>query len=113
MTAYTRRLLIVVPASEQAAANTRAKEVDTAGGERTFTAGLVPVGSPSGTAPSHYWCGWTVTQAEFDAIRSRLDTAALRKKGIRIYDAATWTPEAVLADLGLAQLAMPPPEGAA
>lgn len=101
MTAYTRRLLCIIPANLQAQANQRAKEVDTIGGERTFTAGLVPTGSTPGTAPTHYWCGWWLTLPEWNAIKTKLDTAALRSAGVKFYDGLTTTPDQALADSGL------------
>ena len=101
MTAYTRRLLCIVPAVRQQQANDLAKQVDTAGGEQTFTAGLVPVGSPAGTTPTHYWCGWSLTTAEWNAIKSRLDTAVLRNAGVKFYDGLTVSPAQALADAGL------------
>lgn len=46
--------VVVIPASLQDAANALAKaEFDPAGGEFTFTAGLV---TPPGTNITHYWC---------------------------------------------------------
>lgn len=97
MTAYTKRLLIVVTADVAAQANTHAKGVDAAGGERTFTAGL----SPTGQAPAtHYWCSWAMRPAEDTDLRSRL--AALVGSGkVRVYDGTTTTPGQVLQTLGL------------
>jgi len=64
--------IIVVKSADRAAANQAAKKVDTIGGERTFTVGLVPVGSPPGAAPTHYWCCWNMTSDEEKVLRDGL-----------------------------------------
>lgn len=100
-TAYTRRLIIVVPVAVASQANVRAKEVDTVGGERTFSVGLVPVGSPAGTPPTYYWCSWAMTNDHHTAVRSRVDTAALRAAGVKVFDGNARSPQSVLGELGL------------
>ena len=72
MTAYTRRLIIVVTASAAGAANARAKEVDPEGGERAFTAGLSPTGEEPAT---HYWCSWAVREDEDSSLYAKLAAA--------------------------------------
>lgn len=99
-TQFTRRALLVVRADLAAQANARAKEVDPEGGERTFSVGLVPIGSAPGTAPVAYWAGWSLKPAQWTAIKNRLEALPNAASKVRVYDAATWEPEAVLADLG-------------
>jgi len=57
------RGFVIILASQQADANALAASTfDTGGaGQFTFCAGLVPTGSPAGTAPTHY-----ITSAEFE-----------------------------------------------
>lgn len=100
MTLYSRRVIIVIPADLAAQANSRAAEVDTEGGERTFTAGLVPAGSPPGTPPTHMWCSWALRIAQNTAIRNRMQAIDVLSR-VKIYDGNTRTPESVLQELGL------------
>lgn len=98
LTEYTRRAIIIVPATDQSAANTLAFKVDKTGGKRTFTVGLAT--TPTGP-PTHYWCGWTMTQAQWDALWSWFGDGT----GLwRMYDSATWTPSDVLVATGLTVL---------
>jgi hypothetical protein len=69
VTVYTRRLLCVIPASQQAAANAAAKVVDPVGGERTFTVGLNASGRDT-DAPTHYWCSWQMTPEQETQLRA-------------------------------------------
>ncbi len=105
MTDYDQRLLILVAAPSQLAANQQAAKVDTdGGGELTFTAGL----SPSGASPAtHYWCSWQMTQAEKSSFTNYLD-ALVRADRCWIYDGLTTTPEQVLELHGLQRLRPPP-----
>lgn len=114
MTVYTRRLIIVARADVAAAANLAASKNDTdpVGGDKTFRAAL----SASGNEPAQaYWCGWTMTGGQAAAIRSRLrergatvaEVAPVAAKGtpasnrFAVFDADEWTPDEVLAKLGL------------
>lgn len=103
MTEFTRRIICVVSANVRGQANALAKEVDTRGGERTFTVGLVPAGSPPGTTPTAYWCGWSQTPAEFTAFEARLATLPDPARNARMFKIFEdpYTPEQVLAELGL------------
>lgn len=101
MTTFTRRALIVIPADLAAQANGRAKEVDREGGEKTFTAGLVPAGSPPGTPPTHLWCSWQMTTGQHTAIRNRMRALPDPLSRVKVYDGNTTDPESVLAELGL------------
>jgi len=95
-----KRIIIVVKAAAAQAANNRAKEIDVAGGERTFTVGL----SASGKLPAtHYWCSWRLPDGDHDAIRSKLQ-AAIDANNARVFNAATTSPDEVLATLGLKRL---------
>jgi hypothetical protein len=69
VTVYTRRLLIVIPAAQRAAANAAAKVVDPEGGERAFTVGLNTSGRDA-DAISHYWCSWQMTPAQETQLRA-------------------------------------------
>ena len=52
-----KRIVIVIPASQQAAANRAAAIIDPVGGGRTFTSGL----SLTGELPiTHYVCNWAI-----------------------------------------------------
>lgn len=100
-TQHTRRALLVVRADLATQANARAAEVDTGGaGDKTFTVGLVPIGSAPGTAPVAYWASWQMRPAQYTAIKNRLESLPNAASKVRVYDADQWTPEAVLADLG-------------
>jgi hypothetical protein len=114
-TQFVKRFIIVARADLAAAANLAAKQPDTdpEGGDTTFTAGL----SASGSAPAQaYWCSWQMTLAQASAIRTRL-----RERGATVAEVTPvslngspasnrfavfdsddgWTPDLVLAKLGL------------
>lgn len=57
------RAFVIVTAAQQAAANALAASTFDKGGagQFTFRAGLVPVGSPEGTAPTHFICSASFT----------------------------------------------------
>ncbi len=124
-TVYTRRFIIVVRPALAAKANEAAKLVDTPGGERAFTVPLRLAGDATNVIRA-YWCGWTLTVAEAQAIRDRLVekgattaetvvvTAAdkptfvpVPSARVYVFDArpAGWAPAEVLAVLGLDTLA--------
>jgi hypothetical protein len=63
------RAFVIVTAAQQAAANALAKSTfDKVGGQFTFRAGLVPVGSPEGTAPTHYIASADFTDANWELL---------------------------------------------
>ncbi len=100
-TLYTDRLIIVIVASLQAQANTRATEVDPVGGSQTFTVGL----SPSGNLPAtHYWCNWQLLPDERVRLNNRIGSLGNASK-VRIFDGNTTTTAQVLATTGLRELA--------
>lgn len=124
-TVYTRRFIIVARTALATAANQAAKLVDLGGGERTFTVPLRLAGDATNTVRA-FWCGWTLTVAEAQAIRDRLvekgATAAetvivtaadkptftpVPTARIYVFDArpAIWQPGEVLSVLGLDTLA--------
>ena len=98
-TLYAHRYIIVVSAARKAVADSLAKQADpdtTATG--TFSVGL----SATGTAPAtHYWCGWSVTQAQRDRLAARFTDGV---NGVRFFNAANKTPEEVLTITGLKRI---------
>lgn len=98
---YTRRAIIVIKASDRLASNnvSRRATLDPIGGSKTFTVPLVPIsaGAPPAT---HYWCGWQVTQAQWDELWSEFREGNGKRQS-RMYDGDVWNAEAVLADMGL------------
>ena len=107
------RYLIVVSLQFAQAANRAASKVDAAGGADTFTAPLV---DDNGDTVA-FWCSWDMgaTGHDFAGLRGALEsegaTDAERKpvgKGqspvwprLSIFRADEWTPDQVLAELGL------------
>lgn len=76
MTQYLHRLLLIIPAANQAAMNNFwAQQIDTDGaGHLTFTVGL----SASGTGvPSHYWTSTALTPAQLRKVMVRLCNLAV------------------------------------
>lgn len=121
MAAYTRRFILVARTDVAAAANLAAKssDCDPTGGERAFTVRLSPLGVEPAT---HYWCNWALTTAQALAIRTRLrergatvaevtpvppgETRSVPR--FAVFDAADWTPEAVLVACGLRRIEAAP-----
>lgn len=99
-TLYTRNIIIVIQASLQAAANTRALEVDPVGGGNTFTVGLSSTGNLPAT---HYWAAGVVTVDEDTKWRGSMGKVGTGNK-VRIYDGNTTTPAQVLATTGLKEI---------
>lgn len=65
-TEFTKRALIIVPASSVGSANLAAQQLDPVGGEQTFTVGL----SADGNEPvTHYWCSVAMTVEQFAAVQ--------------------------------------------
>lgn len=117
MMAYSRRFIIVVRADLAQRANQAATQADTdlQGGARTFTEAL----SRSGQPPAEvYWCNWQMTPAQATAIRTRLREHGATASEVTlvpaggtptsnrfaVFDAAVWSPDAVLQTLGLRTL---------
>lgn len=72
------RAIIVIPAAQQVLANAAAKVIDPAGGEKTFTVGMLANTSPNNqTTPDYYICDW-----QFESGELALLTAELGKAGI-------------------------------
>lgn len=114
------RYIIVVSAAQVAAAHRAVSkpEMDSGGkGDQTFT---VPL-SPDGKLPaSHYWASWNMLPHQVKAFPSRLkeqgakdsDVAVIPDKGTpastdyAVFSEADagWTPEKVLAALGLQRI---------
>lgn len=97
---YSKRLIIVVNANAKTQANTRGKEVDTRGGEHTFTVGLSVTGKEPAT---HYWCSWAMRDDEKSAVEMKLALAEFSGK-VQIFDGKRFTPEEVLAATGLQRI---------
>jgi hypothetical protein len=95
-----KRLIIVVKAAAAAAANARAKEIDIAGGERTFVVGLSATGARPAT---HYWCSWNLSDGDHDSLRTKLQTA-VDSNNARIFNGDLMMPEDVLATVELSRL---------
>lgn len=74
----TRAFIVIMAADKDRANALAASTFDTGGrGNLTFTAGLVPTGSPSGTAPTHF-----ITAALFeDSKWALIPTLALQFTG--------------------------------
>lgn len=102
-TAYTRRAIIVVTASDRDQANQDALAFDPIGGAEMFRVGLSADGS---TPATHYWastvCREAVWQALVDAEAAQVAKGAGRTR--RLFDGLTVTPDDVLAALGLQRL---------
>lgn len=97
-----QRFLIIIPAADRDAANSLAKaQFDTAGGEKTFKAGL----SATGAAPAtHYWCSALFTgdgTEKLAAAQAVFPTAVVQS-----YDADDdpGFPRRTIAGLGLKQV---------
>lgn len=63
--AYTRRVLIIVPAADQARANAAALTYDPSGGQLTFT---VPASANGAEPASHYLCHTLMRENVFTAV---------------------------------------------
>ena len=113
MATPTKRLIIVVTTDVRADANTRAKQVDTRGGEYTFMAPLFAAGS-TGTVATHYWCSWAMSDRDHNNLQALLDS--LKTSGeARVFAASPAlaeeglaTPASVLATLGLERIPAAP-----
>lgn len=92
-----RRLLIVVTANIAANANSRAKEVDLIGGEKTFNVGLSATGNLPAT---HYWCSWQLGD-DWDARLKEKLKQAIDAGNAWVFNGNTRTPNSILTELGL------------
>lgn len=99
-TLHVRRLIIVIKAVRLVQANMRTRLVDAEGGERTFTNGLVPVGSLLDTPPTHYWCSWAMRITEDSDIRARLQ-AWVDTGDCWVFNGNTTTPEELLVQFNM------------
>jgi hypothetical protein len=98
-TQYTRRVVIVIPASYQSAANQAADQLDEGDGRFTFTVGL----SPSGAEPAtHYWASPALTETQYQQVQG-MKAALFPDAQIFDWDmdAEPGKPEEVLQGLGL------------
>ena len=88
-----RHAIIIVTAAKRDAAN-----AETMRG--TFGVPLVPA-SDLNAAPSHYMCGWWLTNAAFAKLAARFNSPAT---GRRMFDSQNWPiTDALLTRLGLAR----------
>lgn len=114
MAGYTRRFIIVCRADFAVKGNAAAKanDFDPGGGEKTFN---VPL-SASGNLPAQtYWMSCAMTTGMAGAIRTRLQAQGATvaettpiavgqvpvSTRFAIFDADLWTPDAVLAAVGM------------
>ncbi len=96
-TIYSDRLIIVIPVNRKSQAENLMDQVDPTSSGEVFVARL----SPTGTLPvTHYWCSWQMTAGQRTMVQSRMAQAEAAGWAW-VYDAATWTPEAVMVDRGL------------
>jgi len=105
-TSYTRRAIIIVPNADAAGANTYFKNnIDTIGGDQTFTAALSTDGMSPGT---HCWCDGRFILSEWNTIdggfRSTYPNAAIYR-GNNVHDTepdiTRKTPDEALTAAGL------------
>lgn len=116
----TVRRTMVCTAALRAQLNTAAKQVDTVGGQATFTVPLRAAGDVTDTVVAH-WCSWSLDTQLLATLKTLAGVAGLvaaetteRAPGftatpatlprLSLYDGAIWAPEQVLAALGLATL---------
>ena len=91
MTEFIRRAIIVVNKGNRVAANAASKQVDTVGGEFTFTVEL----SPSGNLPAtHFWANWQMLESERAELRSLLD--AIPGQSEQVFDLSSFDPAEAL-----------------
>lgn len=67
---YDRRVLFIVPAANQVAANQAATAFDPTGGSQTFTIGLSPTGLEPAT---HSWASISMRQGTFEAVEQVIE----------------------------------------
>lgn len=109
------RLIVVIDAARQAAANRAAARIDKTGGTKTFTAPLAEPTAPD--VPAAHWCSWdmTATGHKPDVLFAEMEREGVsptakptrtpsRTRPINVFDAAEWEPDAVLTALGLQRI---------
>lgn len=112
-TSYTDIVIIVIRPSLQAQAELAARAADPASGAGTFVPGnaLCNLGDAAQT-PSAYWCRWNMQPAQHAAFAQtiggplnvlKLGASVPAGRDRYLFDATEgqWTPEAVMAALGL------------
>ena len=99
MTRFVHRIVIVVPAARQAAANALARQIDPVGGDKTFTVPLSPTGALPAT---HYWCATSATVEGKGHILSAESAAKVARWTPRVF--IDTDPETVLATMGLKRI---------
>lgn len=118
-TAWTRSIIVVLRPAVAAAANTALKDAtfDPEGGDKTFTVALRTAGDATNTVAA-YWAAGAVKPAMLTALRTRLQAAgattaettlipktatlaSVATQRIWCFDGAVWTPDEVLAFLGV------------
>lgn len=114
------RLTIVIRSDLAAKANAAAASEDKAGGDKTFTVPLAQASDP--ITPVAYWCSWdfSATKSSVNNLKTFLTNqgftlkalgadgagaAVNADKSIAYFDGDVWTPEAVLAKVGLQTIA--------
>ena len=115
--ALTARRIIVCNLAVAVAANAASKQVDTLGGERAFTVALRAAGDATNITVA-YWCSWLFDPTVLATLKTKATaggfTAAEATERVvgftasiatlprlSFFDDAVWTPDAVLAALGL------------
>lgn len=99
------RVLIVVPSNLTATANTACQRwhtnfwgIQRGTNSQVFTASLTT--NVYGTNPiTHYWCNWAMSSNEWWWFTNKLTVVGT--PNIKVFNAATTTPDQVLQDLGL------------
>ena len=93
------RQIIVVPEDKQDFANRQCADIDTKGGEKTFTVGL----SPNGTKPpTHYWCCWLMEDLDKQKLVEKLSDIPV--DFFELYPTENYTPDDVLQEEGLQRI---------
>lgn len=88
------RAFIVIQAADQAAANVAAEQFVGQGVPPTFSVGLVPTGSPVGTAPTHFICSALFTDANWvllPSVAGSFPTSHYAQYDLATAPAAPWT----------------------
>ncbi len=109
MTAYTRRTILVVTATDRDAANIQVVTIDPdTGGDKTFGA---PLSTTGNDPPTHYACSTVIkpaTLATVEALQASTFPTGSVYRGHNEYDdepaITRWTFDEVLTDLGLARI---------
>jgi hypothetical protein len=75
MTLYTTRLVMVIPAEQQAIANAACAQLGF--GPRIFEAPVWTDGSIDGAVATHYWCSWAMRPENEAVVLAALATAGV------------------------------------